>query len=176
MNYDSGQVGEMRWLREPPSTDRRPPADRWILAELPTRQPTQADVTTNGIGDHADALRQVVETIAGLLGADGGALAVVDDDGVMQWATATSQLAYLLTQVEQDFEEGPGVDARATGQPVAIPDLRLGQRWLRLGPVAASHRVRAALTAPVQADGRTLGAHGHHGNAPAVVTSRGTSD
>jgi signal transduction protein with GAF and PtsI domain len=161
MNYDdSGQAGEMRsLLREPPSTDKRPPADRWILAELPTRQPTQADdVTTNGIGDHADALRQVVETIAGLLGADGGALAVVDHDGAVQWATATSQPAYLLTQVEQDFEEGPGVDARATGQPVAIPDLRLGPHWLRLGPVAASHSVRAALAAPVPADDQIMGA------------------
>ena len=112
----------------------------------------------SGIGDHADALRQVVETIAGLLGADGGALMVADDDGMVQWVTATSQPAYLLTQIEQDFEEGPGVDARATGQPVAIPDLRLGQRWLWLGPVAASHSVRAALAAPVPADGRTLGA------------------
>ena len=112
----------------------------------------------SGIGDHADALRQVVETIAGLLGADGGALMVVDDDGVVLWVTATSQPAYLLTQIEQDFEEGPGVDARATGQPVAIPDLRLGQRWLRLDPVAASHSVRAALAAPVRADGQTLGA------------------
>ena len=112
----------------------------------------------SGIGDHADALRQVVETIAGLLGADGGALTVVDQDGAARWATATSQLAYLLIQVEQDFEEGPGVDARATEQPVAIPDLRLGQRWPRLGPVAASHSVRAALGAPIQADGRTLGA------------------
>ena len=112
----------------------------------------------SGIGDHADALRQVVETIAGLLGADGGALMVADDDGMVQWVTATSQPAYLLTQIEQDFEEGPGVDARATGQPVAIPDLRLGQRWLWLGPVAASHSVRAALAAPVPADGQTLGA------------------
>jgi GAF domain-containing protein len=83
---------------------------------------------------------------------------VVDQDGAVQWATATSQPAYLLTQVEQDFEEGPGVDARATGQPLAIPDLRLGQRWLRLGPVAVSHSVRAALAAPVRGDGRTLGA------------------
>ena len=158
--HDSGQTGEMRWLvREPPSPDRWPPSDRWILAELPTRRPTQADdVTTNGIGDHADALRQVVETIAGLLGADGGALTVVDQDGAVQWATATSQPAYLLTQVEQDFDEGPGVNARATGQPVAIPDLRLGPRWPRLGPVAASHSVRAALAAPVRADGRTQGA------------------
>ena len=101
---------------------------------------------------------QVVETIARLLGADGGALAVVDQDGAVQWATATSQPAYLLTQIEQDFEEGPGVDARATGQPVAIPDLRLRPRWPRLGPVAASHSVRAALAAPVPADGQTLGA------------------
>jgi PAS domain S-box-containing protein len=156
----SGRARELRWLlREPPGTDKRPPADRWVLAELPTGRPTQAvDVATSGIGDHADGLRQVVEAIAGLLGADGGALAVVDQDGAVQWATATSQPAYLLTQVEQDFGEGPGVDARATGQPVAIADVRLGQRWLRLGPVAASHSVRAALAAPVRADGRTLGA------------------
>jgi PAS domain S-box-containing protein len=157
---DSGQAGEMRWLlREPPGANKRPPADRWVVAESLTRRPTQAvDAATSGIGDHADALRQVVEATAGLLGADGGALAVVGQDGAVQWATATSQPAYLLTQVEQDFQEGPGVDARATGQPVAIPDMRLGQRWLRLGPVAASHSVRAALAAPVRADGQTLGA------------------
>ena len=119
---------------------------------------------------------QVVETIAGLLGADGGALTVVDQAGAAQWATATSQPAYLLTQIEQDFEEGPGVDARATGQPVAIPDLRLGQRWLWLGPSRPAS-MRAALAAPVRAEGRTLrSAHGHHGNAAAVVTSRGTGD
>jgi GAF domain-containing protein len=143
MNYET-LVRELAQAQSPADTLREPPG--------------AVDVARSGIGDHAHALHQVVEAIAGLLGADGGALAVVDDDGVVQWATATSQPAYLLTQIEQDFEEGPGVDARATGQPVAIPDLRLGQRWLRLGPVAASHSVRAALAAPVRADGQTLGA------------------
>jgi transcriptional regulator with GAF, ATPase, and Fis domain len=143
MNYET-LVRELAHAQSQVDTLREPPG--------------AVDVARSGIGDHAHALRQVVEAIAGLLGADGGALAVVDDDGVLQWVTATSQPAYLLTQVEQDFEEGPGVDARATGQPVAIPDMRLGQRWLRLGPVAASHSVRAALAAPVRADGQTLGA------------------
>ena len=143
MNYET-LVRELGQAQSPADTLREPPG--------------AVDVARSGIGDHAHALRQVVEAIVGLLGADGGALAVVDDDGVVQWVTATSQPAYLLTQVEQDFEEGPGVDARATGQPVAIPDLRQGQRWLWLGPVAASHSVRAALAAPVRAEGRTLGA------------------
>ena len=35
---------------------------------------------------------------------------------------------------------------------------RTMQRWLRLDPVTASHSVRAALAAPVRADGQTLGA------------------
>ena len=115
MNYET-LVRELAQAQSPADTLREPPG--------------AVDVARSGIGDHAHALHQVVEAIAGLLGADGGALSVVDDDGVVQWATATSQPACLLTQVEQDFEEGPGVDARATGQPVAIPDLRLGPRWL----------------------------------------------
>jgi signal transduction protein with GAF and PtsI domain len=48
------------------------------------------------------------------------------------------------------------VDARAAGRPVATPDLRVGQRWLRLGPVAASHGLRAVLAVPVRVHGRAV--------------------
>jgi GAF domain-containing protein len=132
-------------------------ADVRVLTELLTGRALPALAGSAEVArDLTAALREAAEAVADLLGADGAAVALLDQDGALRWATATSQPAYLLVKVEGDFREGPGVDAHAEARPVATPDLRLGQRWLRLGPVAASHGLRAVLAVPVLARGRTV--------------------
>jgi hypothetical protein len=128
-----------------------------VLTELLTGRALPAPAgASQVVRDLTEALRDAAEAVVELLDADGAAVALPDLDGAPRWVTATSQPAYLLVKVEDDFHEGPGVDARAAGRPVATPDLRLGQRWLRLGPVAASHGLRAVLAVPVLARGRTV--------------------
>lgn len=153
------QPTAVHWLlRQQPDPAERPSADPQGLVELLTGQSLPAVAgSAGGTSNITSALREGIETVVGLLGADGGVLALVDEDGALGWATATSQPAYLLAQVETDVGEGPGMDARAAGRPVASPDVRGAQRWVRLGQVAASHGVRAVLAAPVQVDGRSLG-------------------
>ncbi|HEX8860430.1 MAG TPA: PAS domain-containing protein, partial [Actinomycetes bacterium] len=141
----ASQPKELHWLlRQQPDAAERPSPDSQALVELLTTQSLPpVDGVENGIGNTINSLRESIGALVVLLGADGGVLALVDEDGALRWATATSQPAYLLALVEADFGEGPGVDARAAGRPVATPDIRGEQRWLRLGPVAASHSVRA---------------------------------
>ena len=156
----TNHVTELRWLlRQQPDAAGQPTADPRVLVELLTSQSLPpVDGSANAIPNLTSTLREVVELIVGHLGADGGALALSDEDGTLRWMTATSQPAYLLARVEQDFGEGPGADACAAGRPVATPDLRVEQRWPRLGPVAARHDARAVLAAPVRVDGWTVGA------------------
>jgi GAF domain-containing protein len=147
--------------REAPARPARPEpvraADVSVLTELLTGRALPALAGSAEVArDLTGALREAAEAVVDLLGADGAAVALLDQDGAVRWTTATSQAAYLLVKVEGDFREGPGVDARAGGRPVATPDLRVGQRWLRLGPVAASHDLRAVLAVPVLARGRTV--------------------
>jgi PAS domain S-box-containing protein len=156
---NTGQVREVRWLvREAPGAAERPSADPGVLAELLTGQSLPpVDGSANAMRNIVDAVREVIETAAGLLGADGGALALLGEDGALRWATATSQPANLLIQCETNFLENPRLDARTTGWPVITPENRVEQRRLRLSPVAARHGVRAVLAAPVRFDGRTVG-------------------
>jgi GAF domain-containing protein len=104
-----------------------------------------------------DTLREVVQTAAGQLGADGGALALVDTHGALRWAIATSQPAYLLTRCGPSFLAEGGLDASVAGWPPAFPDGGGEQRWPWLGPAAALHGVRSVLAAPVRVDGRAAG-------------------
>ena len=155
----TNQVTELRWLlRQQPDAAGRASADPQVLVELLTGQSlSPVDWSVNAIPNLTSTLREVVELIVGHLGADEGALTLGEEDGALGWVTATSRSAYLLARIEQDFGEGPGVEACVAGRPVATSDIRVGQRWPRLGPVVASHGVRAVLAAPVRVDGRPVG-------------------
>jgi PAS domain-containing protein len=155
----TNQVRELRWLlRYQLDAAGRPSADPRVLVELLTGQSlSPVDGSVNAVPNLTSSLREVVKLIVGHLGADGGALTLGEEDDALGWVTATSQPAYLLARVEQDFGEGPGVEACAAGRPVATPDVRVEQRWPRSGPVVASHDVRAVLAAPVRVEGRPVG-------------------
>jgi ANTAR domain/GAF domain/PAS fold len=155
----TNHVTEVRWLlRQQPDATGWPSADPRVLVELLTGQSlSPVDGSATAIPNLTSTLRELVELIVGLLGADGGVLTLGKQDDALRWMTTTSQPAYLLARVEQDFGEGPGVEACAAGRPVATSDVRGEQRWPRLGPVAACHGVRAVLAAPVRVDGRPVG-------------------
>jgi hypothetical protein len=152
-------VTEVRWLlHEEPGAAERPSADPGVLVELLTgRSLPSLDWSANTMRNITDALHEVVEMAAGMLGGDGGALALIDEDGATRWATATSQPAYPLSQRQTDSPEGPRLDARASGWPESTPDGRAGHRWLPPGPGTTSHDDRAVLAAPVRVHGRTVG-------------------
>src|SRR5215216_36431 len=76
------------------------------------------------------ALELAVAETAGLFGVDGA--------GMM-----------LLEALQEQFGEGPCVDAFLKDAPVLADDLAADPRWPSVGPLAAGHGVRAVLGVPI---------------------------
>ena len=71
---------------------------------------------------------------------------------------SSDRLAERLDEVQYSAGDGPGLDAIATGQPVEVHDLDVGERWPAWSARARENGVRKALAVPLTAGDITLGA------------------
>jgi len=141
----AGVARELRWLLWPPPDGEAGPAAR-SAAEGP---PALDDLT--------DALDEVVDAAALLLGADGAGLMLADRAGGLCWVTASGEAERAFERAQRDLGEGPCVDAFARGTVVWTPDLRTDPRWPRLAPAGTGNHIRGVLSAPVGLPGQDLG-------------------
>ena len=95
------------------------------------------------------ALELAVAETAGLFGVDGAGLMLVDGDGVLRSSTVSDRPGGMLEALQEQFGEGPCVDAFLKDAPVLAGDLAADQRWPSVGPLAAEHGVRAVLGVPI---------------------------
>jgi PAS domain-containing protein len=151
----AGLASELRWLLWPPLADEagagRPEgvAAAGALAGAAAGMPA--------LDDLAEALHEVTEAAALLLGADGAGLMLADQAGVLRWVTATGEAEQAFERAQRDLGEGPCVDAFGRDTVVWTADLRSDPRWPRLGPAGAGNHVRGVLAVPVGPPGRRLG-------------------
>ena len=80
---------------------------------------------------------------------DGAGLMLVDADGVLRSTTASDRPGGMLESLQEQFGEGPCVDAFLKDGPVLADDLAADPRWPSVGPLAAGHGVRAVLGVPI---------------------------
>ena len=90
----------------------------------------------------------VAETDA-LFDVDGAGLMLVDGDGVLRATVASDEPGGMLEALQEQFHEGPCVDAFLDDAPVLAPDLANDPRWPSVGPLAAAHGVHAVLGVPI---------------------------
>jgi GAF domain-containing protein len=121
----------------------------WLLREVGEPSLTVVPAPGRDWDDLAETLHGVVDAAIPLLRADGAGLMLADEAGVLRWVTASSPAERAFEQAQRDLGEGPCIDAFREGLPVWTIDLRADPRWPRLGPAAASHRIRGVLSAPV---------------------------
>ena len=95
------------------------------------------------------ALELAVAETAGLFGVDGAGLMLVDGEGNLRATTASDRPGSMLENLQEQFGEGPCVDAFLKDAPVPAEDLGSDPRWPSVGPLAAGHGVRAVLGVPV---------------------------
>ena len=95
------------------------------------------------------ALDLAVAETAGLFGVDGAGLMLVDGDGDLCSTTASDRPGSMLESLQEQFGEGPCVDAFLKDGPVLADDLAADPRWPSVGPLAAGHGVRAVLGVPI---------------------------
>ena len=80
---------------------------------------------------------------------DGAGLLLVDEAGVLRCTAASDEPGRMLETLQEQFGEGPCVDAFLEDAPVLGADLAADPRWPSVGPLAAAHGVRAVLGVPV---------------------------
>jgi GAF domain-containing protein len=95
------------------------------------------------------ALELVVAEADDVFDVDGAGLLLVDEGGVLRCTAASDQPGGMLEALQEQFGEGPCVDAFLDDAPVLAADLAADQRWPSVGPLAAEHGVRAVLGVPI---------------------------
>ena len=80
---------------------------------------------------------------------DGAGLMLLSEDGVLRYITASDEPGRMLEALQEQFGEGPCVDAFLTDAPVLAGDMGPDPRWPSVGPLAAGHGVHAVLGVPV---------------------------
>jgi GAF domain-containing protein len=80
---------------------------------------------------------------------DGAGLLLLSGDGVLRYMAASDEPGRMLEILQEQFGEGPCVDAFLADAPVLAEDLAADPRWPSVGPLAAGHGVHAVLGVPI---------------------------
>ena len=95
------------------------------------------------------ALELAVAETDEVLNVDGAGLMLLDEDGALRYLTASDEPGHMLEALQEQFGEGPCVDAFLDDAPVLAGNLGADPRWPSVGPLAAGHGVRAVLGVPI---------------------------
>jgi GAF domain-containing protein len=87
-------------------------------------------------------------------------------DGHVLTVASADALARLLDEQQYELEQGPCLEALATGQVVDAVDLRDETRWAGYPARALAHGVSAVLSTPLLVDGQAIGALNMYGKQP----------
>ncbi|HEV7648811.1 MAG TPA: GAF and ANTAR domain-containing protein [Actinophytocola sp.] len=125
-----------------------------------------------GTRDAPLSLRTVCAACVSLTGMTGAW--VSRGDAAADVAYATDPVAERLADLQILLGEGPGVDARQEGRPVAVTDLSIAARrrtWPRFAPAALAAGSRSALVVPMRVGAARIGLFGLYSRTPAVLVT-----
>jgi GAF domain-containing protein len=95
------------------------------------------------------ALELAVSETDAVFDVDGAGIMLLSEDGVLRYLAASDEPGRMLESLQEQFGEGPCVDAFLEDGPVLAGDMGADQRWPSVGPLAARHGVHAVLGVPV---------------------------
>ncbi|MET0235050.1 MAG: GAF and ANTAR domain-containing protein [Kibdelosporangium sp.] len=108
--------------------------------------------------DLADFLHMLVEQCVALLDVDAAAVLLVDPQGQVRMAAASSEKAELLELFVVETKAGPCVDCIRTGQPVSSTDLAAESgRWPRFAAAAQACGFAASHALPMRLRREVIG-------------------
>lgn len=110
-----------------------------------------------GIGD---VLHNLTEEVAEVLDLGGAGVTLVLD-GRQRFVTAAVDAIAALERVQENWQQGPCIDAVASEGPVAVPDVAAKdphERWPNYVVAAKAAGIRAVAGIPMLAEGEAIGA------------------
>jgi GAF domain-containing protein len=105
----------------------------------------------------ARTLQQVADAAKQLFGGDGAGLMLVDQEGLLRWASASDQSAQTMEDSQERLAQGPCAVAFSQRLPAAIRNVRTEPDWGEFTQVLISEGICAALSVPVELDGGVIG-------------------
>jgi GAF domain-containing protein len=105
----------------------------------------------------APTLQQVADAAKQLFGADGAGLMLVDQEGLLRWASASDQSAQTMEDGQERLAQGPCAVAFSQRLPAAIRNVRTEPGWGEFTQVLIGEGICAALSVPVELDGGVIG-------------------
>ncbi|MQA95892.1 MAG: ANTAR domain-containing protein [Streptosporangiales bacterium] len=109
--------------------------------------------------DIIDFLHRVAARCVEVLGVDAAGLLLIDSQGGLRLAAASTERARVLELLQSQDEEGPGLDCHRLGGPVGSADLRSEhERWPRFAPAARDAGFLAVQALPMRLRDEVIGA------------------
>jgi GAF domain-containing protein len=105
----------------------------------------------------APTLQQVADAAKQLFGADAAGLMLIDQEGLLRWASASDQSAQTVEGDQERLAQGPCAVAFSQRLPAAIRNIRTEPDWGEFTQVLLSEGICAALSVPVELDGGVIG-------------------
>jgi GAF domain-containing protein len=105
----------------------------------------------------APTLQQVADAAKQLFGADAAGLMLIDQEGLLRWASASDQSAQTVEDSQERLAQGPCAVAFSQRLPAAIRNVRTEPGWGEFTQVLISEGICAALSVPVELDGGVIG-------------------
>lgn len=122
-----------------------------------------------GATDVAGFLATLLASSTGVLRMDAGGILVEDGDQ-LELLAASSHAAWELELHQAQLDEGPCVDAHASGRGVSAQGSDLVSRWPRFGQTMIDAGFVSTVASPLRWHGQTIGAMGLFGRTDMVVT------
>lgn len=104
-----------------------------------------------------DVLYELGDATVTILDATGAGVSVINDDGLLEFVTATGQRVVEIEHVQQSNQEGPCVEAFRSGEPVPVSDIRTLVQWPEYQATAARHGLRSVVGLPLALDDHRIG-------------------
>ena len=117
------------------------------------------------------ALELAVSETDQLFKVDGAGLMLLGEDGSLRYVAASDEPGRMLESLQEQFGEGPCVDAFLEDAPVLAEAMAADPRWPSVGPLAAGHGVHAVLGVPINLREGPVGTLNVYAARPTAGTS-----
>jgi GAF domain-containing protein len=105
----------------------------------------------------ADVLFQLTDRVTAAIDLAGAAVSFADDDGMLRFATASSDALTEVECVQEDTQDGPSVNTFSSGKVHECGDLRDDDRWPAFTKAALAAGFRSIAAIPMAVDGSCIG-------------------
>jgi GAF domain-containing protein len=104
-----------------------------------------------------EILDRLVDSAVAVLDVSGAGVLLIDEAGSTRFVAASDDTIHDVERIQSEHGEGPCLDAIASGERVAIPDLGDDRRYPVFSRHAAAAGMGAVYAFPLRLDGRRLG-------------------